>query len=136
MLYFFQDIKYIFVLFSLILRNKRKKYVSLTFQIQDCTSILKSPFDEKQNTECKGNRVASIRCRTPSVECDDNSGDHWHCGRYKCTISLNCESAQSKYTILEDYFDSFHVYLKVHLSIQICFDKRISYCFSVTNVSV
>jgi len=44
--------------------------------------------DEKQNAECKGNRVASIRCRTPSVECDDNSGDHWHCGSGEC-IDIN-----------------------------------------------
>ena len=71
---------------------RQENYVSLTFQIQECTSILKSPVDEKHNKECKGNRVASIRCRTPSVECDDNSGDHWHCGRYKWTISLNSKS--------------------------------------------
>ena len=135
MRYFFQDIKHIFE-YPWFWEIKQENYISLTFQIQDCTSILKSPLDEKQNTKCKGNRVASIRCRTPSVECDDNSGDHWHCGRYRWTILLSCKSVQFQYKISENYFVSSMCILMSISPFKSVSIKLISYCFSVKNVSI
>jgi len=56
--------------------------------ITKCTSSLNSSLGATQSNVCESSRAASIRCRKPSVECDDESGDHWHCGSEEC-IDIN-----------------------------------------------